>query len=149
MDFKPYGFAKTSEDRLKKVHPDLQLIMAEVKKVCLIDFDISCGHRTKQQQVAFYTAGKSHIDGITQKSKHQLSPSEAVDIYAYKVGGKGSYTIHQMSFIAGIVQAVAIQLYNKGLIKHLVRWGGNWDSDRYIIDDQTFQDLCHFELREM
>ncbi len=27
-----------------------------------------------------------------------------------------------------------------------VRWGGNWDMDEIIMDDQTFQDLGHFEI---
>jgi peptidoglycan L-alanyl-D-glutamate endopeptidase CwlK len=149
MKFKPYGFAESSVKRLEGVHEDLQIIFNEVKKYCMIDFDISCGHRTKQQQVALYTANKSKIDGISQKSKHQLYPSEAIDIYAYKEDGKGSYTIHQMTYIAAVVQSVAIQLYSRGTIDHIIRWGGNWDSDGYIIDDQSFQDLCHFELMEV
>ena len=27
-----------------------------------------------------------------------------------------------------------------------IRWGGDWNSD-FRINDQTFDDLCHFELR--
>ena len=26
-----------------------------------------------------------------------------------------------------------------------MRWGGDWDKD-FDLDDQTFNDLCHFEL---
>jgi len=25
-------------------------------------------------------------------------------------------------------------------------WGGNWDADQVIIDDQNFNDLGHFEI---
>ena len=39
-------------------------------------------------------------------------------------------------------------LWEKGLIDHVIRWGGNWDSDGVIIRDQGFDDLVHFELKE-
>jgi len=144
-----YDYADSSKTRLKAVHPDLQLIMTTVKKYCTIDFDISCGARTTEEQQAAYFAGNSELDGIHKMSKHQLIPSEAVDIYAYKEGGKASYTYHQLSYIAGVIQAVAIMLYSVGKTKHIIRWGGNWDQDGYIIDDQTFQDLGHFEIVEV
>jgi len=148
MEIKNYGFAESSMKKLEDAHIDLRIILNEVKKVCMIDFDISSCYRTTNEQMKLYLSGKSQLDGITKKSKHQEYPSEAVDIYAYKYksGGKASYTKHQLSYIAGVIQGVANYLYIHDKIYHIIRWGGNWDSDGWIIDDQTFQDLCHFEL---
>jgi len=149
MNIKNYGFAESSKKRLEDAHSDLKLIFNEVKKVCMIDFDISEVHRPDVRQRYLFLTGKSEKDGIIKKSKHQSLPSEAVDIYAYKPDGKGSYTKHQMCYIAGVIQSIANLLYIQGKISHIIRWGGNWDSDGEIITDQKFQDLCHFELLEV
>ena len=148
MIIKNYGFAESSKKMLEDAHPDAQLILIESKKYCMIDFDLSCVHRTKAKQLEAFLAGNSTRDGVAKKSKHQLLPSEAFDIYgySYKKRGKASYTVHQMSYIAAVIQSTANRLYVEGKTSHIIRWGGNWDSDGYIIDDQEFQDLCHFEL---
>ena len=49
-------------------------------------------------------------------------------------------------FLGAYLMGVASVLYEKGLISHLLRWGGNWDNDGVILLDQNFDDLPHTEL---
>lgn len=142
-----YKFGKRSEAQLATCHTDLQLIMRESLKVSPIDFGIVEGHRSVQDQQKYFKAGKSKIDGIKTKSKHNVSPSEACDLVVV-VPGKAShsYEIRHLSYLAGVIHAVAELLLVQGRIKHAIRWGGNWDEDGEIITDQTFQDLVNFEL---
>lgn len=42
---------------------------------------------------------------------------------------------------------LAQKLKEEGKMSHSVRYGGDWDSDKDI-DDQNFRDLVHFELIE-
>lgn len=142
-----YEYARSSLVFLLEAHSDLQLICYTVKKRSKIDFDISCVYRSKIEQKKKFDLSMSKIDGINQIGKHNLTPSEAVDIYCYKDHeSKASYTIHQMAYMAGVFDSVAKELYDNGRISHLIRWGGNWDRDGIIITDQSFDDLPHFEL---
>ena len=92
-----------------------------------------------------FDQGKSKIDGVNKKGKHNYCPSRAVDIYAY-YDGKAQYDITHMSYLAGVIIGVAKILYDDGEIDHEIRWGGNWDSDGKILIDQSFDDTPHFEL---
>lgn len=139
-----YSFSNTSKDRLETCHADLQLIAMEAIKSSEVDFGIACGHRSIEDQQKAFKAGLSKLDGVNKKSKHNHSPSMAFDIYAWV--GSTSYNVHDLSYIAGVIQAVARRLKAEGKITHDIRWGGNWDQDGVIITDQTFQDLPHFEL---
>lgn len=140
-----FTFAKSSINRLGEAHPDLKLICETVKDYSGIDYDISESYRNLIRQQKLYKEGKSTIDGVHNRGKHNMVPAEAVDIYCYD-GAKGSYSIHQMTYMAGLFQAVSQQLYKSGKTTHIIRWGGNWDSDGEIITDQEFDDLPHFEI---
>jgi peptidoglycan L-alanyl-D-glutamate endopeptidase CwlK len=145
-----YKFGKTSNERLKDVHIELVKVLQEAVKVSDIDFAITEGHRSITRQKQLFDEGKSKIDGVTRKGKHNYFPSLAVDIAVYhpdlETRKKLLYDKASLSFIAGIIQSTAVKLYEAGIISHLVRWGGNWDKDGVIIQDQSFIDLPHFEL---
>lgn len=140
-----HQFSRKSKKEIKSCHDDLGVILNTAIKVSYIDFGVSQGHRTLEQQREFYKRGLSKIDGLNSLSKHNYSPSMAVDIYGY-VNGKISYDYNDMCYLAGVITSCAKILKNSGVIKHNIRWGGNWDMDGVIIKDQSFQDLCHFEL---
>ena len=140
-----YKFANSSLSHLKKVHKDLRLICEQVKSISDIDFDISCSYRSITEQNRLYKQGKSKIDGINNKGKHNTIPSEAVDIYCYN-GSKASYDYNNLSYIAGLFRAVSQMMYKKYEISHIIRWGGNWNQDGVLITDQDFNDLPHFEI---
>lgn len=140
-----YRFSETSRKRLQTCHPDLIAIFEEAIKRSPIDFGIAEGQRSIEDQQKYFREGKSKIDGITKKGKHNYNPSLAVDIYAF-FSGKASWDKDHLCVIAGVVIAVSDILYEGGATDHRLRWGGNWDMDGEVISDQSFQDLPHFEL---
>lgn len=140
-----YKFGMVSRKKLDSCHEDLQLIIQEALKLSDVDFGISEGHRDVATQQMYFRQGKSKIDGVTKLGKHNVMPSEAVDIYGY-VNGRATYNVQTLAYIAGVVTAAAKVLYEQGKVNYIIRWGGNWDRDGEIITDQNFDDLPHFEL---
>jgi len=103
------------------------------------DFDCTViwGHRNAYWQNLFYEQGTSKLkfpDG-----KHNKTPSEAIDVVPYIPGIGIVWEAHQCYFFAGFVMDRAIQ---KGIP---IRLGADWDGDNDV-NDQTFIDICHFEL---
>ncbi len=134
-----YTLSKSSSEKLETCDKRLIKIVEAAIKISKIDFGVSCGHRSIEEQQKLFNEGKSRVDGVKSKGKHNHLPSQAVDIFAY-VDGSISYEIADLSYIAGIIDAVANQLGYK------IRWGGNWDGDGIIMRDQNFNDLPHFEI---
>lgn len=145
-----YKLGKGSLKKLESVHHDLVKIIKLAITRTPVDFGISEGHRTLERQKELYDQGKSKIDGINKKGKHNYSPSLAIDLYAYhpdiEVRKKLAYDVPTLCLIAGVIISCADELKAKGDIKHSIRWGGNWDNDGVILYDQSFDDLPHFEL---
>lgn len=139
-------FSQRSLEKLSTCHVDLQLIAARAIEITPIDFGISEGHRSLEKQQEYFKKGLSKIDGINKKGKHNYNPSMAFDFYVYVPGKKLAYDKYHLTFVAGLMIAVAKMLILDNKIKHNVRWGGNWDSDGELIYDQSFQDLPHLEL---
>ncbi len=142
---KKKSFSATSKARLETCHPDIQLVMNESLNVCPVDFGIAEGNRAVEKQQQYFREGKSRIDGITKKGKHNFLPSEAVDVYAY-YNGKAQWDINHLCLIAGVVLSTAERLFAEGKISHRFRWGGNWDMDGVILLDQKFDDGPHYEI---
>jgi len=115
------------------------------------------GGRSPEKQMSLYKKGRELVndrwiikdkrkivtykDGIIRKSKHNYTPSQAIDIVPYY--GISPHIrwrdTDRMRYFAGYVMLVA-----KMLGVPLV-WGGDWDSDTEV-RDQTFMDLAHYEL---
>ncbi len=140
-----YKFGKTSKIRLATCNKDIQVIMNESISISNVDFGIAEGERSLEKQLQYFNEGKSKIDGVRKKSKHNYSPSLAVDIYPYFNSG-AKWDNEHLSYLSGIIHAVSEMLYSSGKIKHKIRWGGNWDMDGIILLDQSFDDRPHFEL---
>ena len=49
---------------------------------------------------------------------------------------------------SGLMFAACAELLSEGKITHTLRWGGDWDSDKDF-NDQSFDDLPHFELKRI
>lgn len=141
------AFGKTSQEKLLTCHKDIQAILNELIKI--YDFSVLEGHRTLATQQEYFKAGKSKNDGVNTVSKHQSSPSMAVDIMpvAKDTNAFSGKTLDnaRFYFMMGMVQAITIRLLLEGKITHNVRFGLDWDGDK-IFDDQTFMDLPHLEL---
>jgi len=142
-----YTFSDKSWDRLQTCHPDIIAICKELIK--LYDFSIIEGHRTQEEQMKYFREGKSTLDGITKKSKHQTYPSMAIDIMPYKAGTNAfsgnKLDTARFYFMMGLVRAISERLYEEGKIAHKVRFGIDWDNDD-VYTDQNFHDCPHFEL---
>ncbi|MBN2669988.1 MAG: hypothetical protein JXR60_12275 [Bacteroidales bacterium] len=138
-------FSNTSQQRKATCHLDLQIILDVAISISPIDFGIAEGHRPTDLQLKYFKEGKSKIDGINKKGKHNYKPSLAADIYLF-INGKASWDKESLSYVMGIIHAVAEILYEQGKITHKIRWGGNWDMDGEILIDQSFDDRPHIEL---
>jgi peptidoglycan L-alanyl-D-glutamate endopeptidase CwlK len=115
----------------------------------IYDFSVIEGHRTQSTQQQYFKEGKSKLDGVNVKSKHQSLPSMAVDIMPFKKD-TNAFSGHEKDdrrfyVLMGMVKAVAARLKFEGKITHDVRFGLDWDGDD-TFRDQTFDDLPHFEL---
>lgn len=149
-------YGHTSNTNLSTCHRDLQLIFRTGIRHCPVDFGIHEGNRTDKKQLEYFENGKSRIDPRIPeqraKGKHLKSPSEALDFHiAEKHIGAGETIkltwddIH-LSFVAGYMMAISHQLYEQGKIQHVLRWGGDWDSDGVIALDHKLKDFPHMEL---
>ena len=136
---------KRSLDNLKRVHPDLVMLMQEAITDTPVDFTIVAGVRTTSEQQALYAQGRTkpgiivtHKDGVRKKSNHQVKEDGfgyAVDLYPY-VDGKVQVNhpkVHEwLKQISIHVKAVAKCLGIK------IIWGGDWKNP---------YDPPHFELK--
>lgn len=143
---KTYRFSRTSERRLSSCEDNLIRVFNLAIKRTDVDFGIACGYRSVKEQQQLYAQGRTepgsivtYVDGVSKKSKHNYTPSQAVDVFAW-VNNTASWDKEHLIYIAGVVMCCAKELGVK------LRWGGNWDCDGEIISDQRFQDLPHYEL---
>ncbi len=158
-----YLFGTKSKAQLATCHIDLvnihQLAITRTK----VDYGIHQGSRTVQQQQEYFNNKKSKINpkiysSIQDLAKvakhiiiadhHEYRKSRATDLHvAEKYKGRAlTWDQIHLSYIAGILMSCAQELYDIGENTHLLRWGGDWDSDGIIGLDHTLRDLPHFEL---
>ena len=138
-----------SHSNLSTCDPRLRDLFDEVLKVQ--DCTVLCGYRDKAEQTEYFETGRSKLPwprsqhnvrdrfpgrGGGQGSSKTLPRSEAVDVAPYPLDWKAR---RRFDRFAGIVLGVASQM---GVA---VRWGGDWDGDGDLTD-QDFNDLVHFEL---
>ena len=149
-DNKNYSFAKSSLEKMEKVHPKLVEVMKEAIKNSPFDFRITDGARTTEEQFALYQKGRTlpgpkvtNCDGKKFKSNHQIKSDgfgHAVDIFPCGVIENGvyrkftseeGYDDKKLRLIANHILAVA---KSKNIN---IEWGGNW----------KMKDTPHFELK--
>jgi len=150
-----YQFNQSSLSNLSTCHRTLQNLFNEV--ILKADCSIICGHRGEIEQNKAYESGRSKIK--FPHGKHNSVPSLASDVYPYPYDWEaGEWTFNDVFaegnldkmrrvmnnlkkfyYFAGIVRGIAWEL---GIN---VRWGGDWDSDNDLTD-QNFNDLPHWEI---
>ena len=134
------NFNQRSIDNLKTCDFLLQNLFNEV--IQRIDCSIICGHRGKEEQNEAFDKKASKVR--YPDSKHNSFPSMAVDVYPYPFDwdNPDSLTnLKKLYFFGGIVKGIAWELGIK------VRWGGDWDSDNDL-EDQNFNDLVHWQVKK-
>jgi len=126
-------FSERSRQKLDTCHPLLQILFYEV--VRHFDCSIIEGHRPMHRQNQLYKEGKSKLP--YPNSKHNSHPSHAVDVAPYPIDWDN---IRRFYYFGGYVLGWAKAMHFS------IRWGGDWDGDRQI-KDQDFNDLVHFEIK--
>lgn len=125
-----YKLGKTSEEKLKGVHPDLVKVIRRAIELSAVDFRVIEGVRTLARQRQLLAKGASQ----TLRSRHipggRLNVAHAVDI-APLVGGVIRWDWPLFHRLAPAVKQAAADL---GVP---VEWGGDW---------RSFPDGPHFQL---
>lgn len=122
-------FSKESLDKLKGIDSRLQVLAHRVLETH--DCKVIYGLRTLDEQKQLLKEGLTR----TLNSKH--IEGRAIDLAPYPVDWQDTKRFY---YFAGIVMATASDM------EIGIRWGGDWDSDNDL-NDQTFMDLIHFELK--
>jgi len=125
-------FSARSLKNLEQCHPLLQLLMYEAIKVT--DFSVICGFRGEQEQNEAYARGNSKLKW--PQSKHNQTPSLAVDIVPYPVDWNDE---RRFRTLGTVVKEIWAQLPEEKKAGWSLSWGGDW---------KTFKDFPHFELRK-
>lgn len=153
------SYSDKSRMELETCHSDLQILFNYV--VNHYDCSIIYGNRAKQLQFELFKKGRKQLedgswviedvkkvvtykDGYNKSSKHNFYPSKAVDAVPFPIVWSD---MRRMRMFVGFVLGVAQVLYDKGIIKHKIRSGADWDRD-WDLDDQRFNDVAHFEIVE-
>ncbi len=138
-------YGTTSTKRLNECHEDLQIIFKTVLPAW--DNTILTGYRDKEEQTKKFESGESKVEW--PHSKHNSQPSMAADVSPYPIpekwGDDDRNEYEKFRYFAFYVLGVANTLYTEGVINNRLRWGGDWDGDKDV-NDQDFNDLVHFEL---
>ena len=125
-----YKFGKRSRKRLKGVDARLVNVLNELIKI--MDVTVIEGLRSAERQEELLAQGATKV----KYSKHM--EGKAVDICPYPIDWDDRDRFHYMG---GMIRAIAKQLNVN------VRWGGDWDSDGEV-KDNNFDDLVHIEIKD-
>lgn len=135
-------FGRTSLLHLATCDKRMQAVANRAIGWQIYDFSVICGHRSQDQQLIEYRAGRSQLDGVLKRSKHNLAPALAFDLLPWPawVNGLNVWDDHQrFHVLAGIILAA-------GRVEGVpIRWGGDWDGDGNNLDS-SLHDLPHFEI---
>jgi peptidoglycan L-alanyl-D-glutamate endopeptidase CwlK len=122
-----FNLSKRSRLNLENIHPDLLGVVMAAGELCSekgLDFIVTDGHRTVEEQREFVRTGKSK----TMKSRHL--GGFAID-YVALVSGRVTYDVEVMTEIAECFKRAASSC-NVPIV-----WGGDWVS---------FKDTPHIQL---
>lgn len=139
------AFGTASRAQLDTVRPEL----VETLEIVVAEFNISVleGRRSWDRQAELLRKNKTKVGPGQSKHNPPKLPdgsedtewlSNAVDVAPYPIDWKDAKRfIYMAGMIIGVGRALG----------HDLRWGGNWDEDQIIIDDQNFDDLPHIEYK--
>lgn len=139
------GLSEFSWSHLKTC--DFRLQRLVIRTAEIYEIRVLCGRRSNEEQERLFAEGRSKLRAGQSKHNEQEHFEDgpdgklvhAVDMVPYPIDWKDA---KRFVFMAGIMMAFAEDE------EVPIRWGGNWDRDMVILDDQNFDDLPHFELWE-
>ena len=113
-----FRLSQRSIDRLEGVHPDMTAVVERAIQLTEVDFGVTQGVRTLEEQKANVAAGRSQ----TMASKHLLQDdgfSHAVDVVAY-VGSDVSWELNLYDDICDAFKQAAEE------VGCAIKWGAAW-----------------------
>lgn len=133
------AFSQASKDKLATCHLELQLLFNTVIRT--FDCQVTEGYRNQVDQDAAFARGASKLK--YPNGKHNQMPSMAADVLPFPVDWANTKRFY---WFGGYVLGIADTLFLNGVMKHRVKFGGDWDRDFDLTDEKGLQDLVHFEL---
>ena len=119
-----FQLSERSRQRLQGVHTDLVRVVERAMAISDLDFMVTEGLRTKEQQAKYVAAGRSQ----TKNSRHLTG--HAVDL-AVMLNGELTWEWKHYAKLGGIMKQAAKDVGVK------IEWGGDW---------RTLKDGPHFQL---
>ena len=114
-----FSLSSRSKGKLEGVHPDMVAVVETAITLTKIDFGVTYGVRTMEEQKRLYESGRSQ----TMNSKHLLQDdtgySHAVDVVAYD----GSDVVWEINVYDDICDAFKQAAEEKGVS---IKWGAAW-----------------------
>jgi len=113
-----FKLSKRSLGKLEGVHPDMVATVKRAIELTTVDFGVTYGVRTLEEQKKLYASGRSQ----TMKSRHLIQGdgySHAVDLVAYD----GSDVIWEINVYDNIADAMAEAANEVGC---KIKWGAAW-----------------------
>ena len=148
----PFILGRRSRDNLDGVHPHLVHVVDRAIQLTTQDFSVHEGVRSAERQALLFAQGRSHIDGVTKRGRHQVGSDGygyAVDLVPY-CAGELVWEWNILFPVCDAVREAAIELATP------IRWGGTWTeitqerfngmSAREIYNANPSWDGAHFEL---
>ncbi len=126
-----------SNKNIKNIDPRLAVIIGAVLAEGNVDFTVTYGFRTKQEQQSLYAQGRTkpgnivtNCDGVKKKSYHQTG--KAIDFIPYPFNGDWNDVAPFKKVGDELVRVGKALGYN-------CSYGGNWTS---------FKDWPHFQIND-
>ena len=114
-----FSLSSRSRGKLEGVHTDMVAVVERAIELTKVDFGVTYGVRTLEEQKRLYESGRSQ----TMNSKHLLqddtSYSHAVDVVAYD----GSDVVWEINVYDDICDAFKQAAEEKGVA---IKWGAAW-----------------------
>lgn len=132
MEFK---LSKRSLGKLDGVHPDLVATVKRAIELTKVDFGVTFGVRTLEEQKKLYAAGRSQ----TMNSKHLIQDSgfsHAVDLVAYD----GPNVVWELNIYDDIADAMAEAANEVGCD---IKWGAAWSVGNIAAYVGTMEDAMN------
>ena len=136
-----FRLSQRSIDRLEGVHPDMTAVVERAIQLTEVDFGVTQGVRTFEEQKANVAAGRSQ----TMASKHLLQDdvfSHAVDVVAY-VGPDVSWELNLYDDICDAFKQAAEE------VGCAIKWGAAWSEGDIRTYEGTSEDamMAYVDLR--
>ena len=129
-----FALSVASQNKLKNVHPDLIAVIKRALELTSIDFSVTDGLRTIEQEREHINNGTSN----TMNSRHLTG--HAVDLTPWfngaSVNGRDPANWHYFVSVSRAMKLAAMEL------KTPVEWGGDWPE----VKGKSTRDGYHFEL---